>query len=710
MQRAKSRRGQWIAAAVLAMSAIATTARAQAPGPELFARDPRTPVELWEAADYLVRTGQAAKAVPYLDRFLKAEPDDATMIAVRDRFGIGSFLRLDAEPATKPFARPLADRLAAAARRYASRPGEIDRLIRELLLSPAERGFALRRLWEAGPHAVPPMLAALRQPGLSAGDRALILGAMGRLQASAVAPLAAALDSPEPAVASAAATALGALGRRSAVPFLTFPAASPSAEPAVRSSARAAIESLTGAPLDPAPGASVRTLADAAWAYHRADSETPNEPVVLWTWDASRNAPTSREVVPADWRTALGLYFADRALRLDPKDGSAIAARISLMLAAAVRRVGAEAVATREPAAFAAATAAGRPILTRVVGAAISDRKPDLATAAVNALLKVTDKSALAGTPGHPDPLVTALSKPGRRLQFAAARAIVELAPDRPFPGAGQVAETLSRFLADGGLPRAVVIDHNASRGSQVASALSGLGYFAEVEGNGRLGFLAAAGSADVELVLVTYDLHQGWLLTDTLANLQADSRTAALPLYVYGPYDIRYKHPNFAEDFPGLRFLVPSPDPAAMEGQLGGRPSVLSEAERVSYAREAAALLARIAATPHSPLADGLRTIEPALVAALRSSETSSQAAAVLATLPNPNGIRALADAVLDPSRPAEFRAEVARRLADALRRFGPLLTRDQESRLVATIAVEPEPTVRKALGEIVVALRIKQ
>lgn len=710
MRRAKSRRGRWIAAAVLAISAVATTARAQAPGPELFAREPRTPVELWEAADYLVRTGQAAKAVPYLDRFLKAEPDDATMIAVRDRFGLGSFLRLDAEPATKPFARPLADRLAAAARRYASRPGEIDRLIRELLLSPAEREFALRRLWEAGPYAVPPMLAALRQPGLSAGDRALIVGAMGRLQTSAVAPLAAALDSPEPAVASAAANALGAIGRPSSIPFLTFSAASSTVDPSVRSSARAAIEAITGTPLDPTPGASVRTLVDAAWAYHRAVSETPDEPVVLWTWDAARRTPTPHEMTPADWRTALGQHFADLALRLDSKNAPAIAARVSLILAAAVRRVSPDAVATREPAAFAAATAAGRPILTSVVETAIADRKTDLAAAALIALAKITDKSALAGTPRHPDILVAALTKPGRRLQFAAARAIVELAPDRPFPGAGQVAETLGRFLADGGRPRAVVIDHNPSRGAMVASALAGLGYFAELEGNGRLGFLAAAGSADVELVLVAYDLHQGWLLTDTLANLKADARTTTLPLYVYGPYDYRYKHPNLAEDFPGMRFLVPSSEPAVIEGQLGGRPSMLTEAERIAYAREAAALLARIAATPRSPLASGLRTIEPTLAAALRSPEAAGSAAVVLATLPNPDGIRALADAVLDPSRPAAFRTEAARRLADALRRFGPLLTRDQEARLVATIDTESETAVRKALGEVVVALRIKQ
>ena len=62
---------------------------AQAPGPELFAKEPKTPIELWEAADYLIRTGQAKKAVPYLDKFQKSQPDDATLVAVRDRYGVG---------------------------------------------------------------------------------------------------------------------------------------------------------------------------------------------------------------------------------------------------------------------------------------------------------------------------------------------------------------------------------------------------------------------------------------------------------------------------------------------------------------------------------------------------------------------------------------------------------------------------------------------
>jgi hypothetical protein len=46
---------------------ITSMVLAQAPGPELFAKEPRTSLELWDAVDYLLRTNQAKKALPYLE-------------------------------------------------------------------------------------------------------------------------------------------------------------------------------------------------------------------------------------------------------------------------------------------------------------------------------------------------------------------------------------------------------------------------------------------------------------------------------------------------------------------------------------------------------------------------------------------------------------------------------------------------------------------
>src|SRR6516162_2748888 len=108
------------------------TVKAQPPGPELFAKEPQTPSELWGAVDYLIRTNQVKKALPYLDRFVKSRPDDATFIAIRNQYGAGSILQLIDDPATRLHAKPLADALAAATRRYATQPDRIARFVTEL--------------------------------------------------------------------------------------------------------------------------------------------------------------------------------------------------------------------------------------------------------------------------------------------------------------------------------------------------------------------------------------------------------------------------------------------------------------------------------------------------------------------------------------------------------------------------------------------------
>ena len=73
-------------------------AGAARPGPESFAKPPTTPLELWDATDYLVRTGQAAQTVPFLKKFLAANPDDDDPAEIRDKYGAGSILRLQDDP------------------------------------------------------------------------------------------------------------------------------------------------------------------------------------------------------------------------------------------------------------------------------------------------------------------------------------------------------------------------------------------------------------------------------------------------------------------------------------------------------------------------------------------------------------------------------------------------------------------------------------
>jgi HEAT repeat protein len=658
--------------------------------------------------DYLIRTNQVKKALPYLDRFVKSRPDDATFIAIRNQYGVGSILRLIDDPATRPQAKPLADALITASRRYATQPDRIAQFISDLTGTSEEQNYAVRHLREAGPYAIPPLVDALSQPGLSARNRDLLTRNMGRLDSSAIPALATVLDSPDPPVAAAAATALGLIADQKAVPFLTFPAASPDTPPAVREAAQAAIAKLTGHPFAVQPRTPVQNLTETAWTYHRHQVEFPEDPAVVWSWDSTKKTPVPRELPHTEAERLLGSRFAREALRLSPQDRAAHLVQTSIALEKAVERAGYDAFPAKDQPAFDAAKNSGVSILSEVLRTAIADGKADLAAAAATALGQITDRAALAST-GRPHPLVDALYAPGRRTQFAAARVLANLAPTDPFPGSSRIVPTLARFAIHQSLPRAVIIDGNPNRGSQFAGFLINLGYDSELEVTGTRGFVALTETADVELILIAYDLGGDcWNLTDTLTNLKADSRTAGIPVFVYGPLDLATMRPNLVRNYPGLRFLVQPGDASLLAQQLKGLPLPLSSAERAGYAREAAALLARIATQRKGPFTADLPAAEPALALALSDPDTASSAALALGNVPNPNAQRSLADVAFDPSRTPALRSQAAVQLAQSIQRFGPLVTADQEARLSRTLAQEPDAGVQANLQNVVRALTV--
>src|ERR1700677_961537 len=79
-------------------------ALAQVLARDVFAREPKTPLETWEIASYLLRIGQPGQAAPYVKKFLNDKPDDATLLEVRDAYGVGSILSLSDSPETRPYA------------------------------------------------------------------------------------------------------------------------------------------------------------------------------------------------------------------------------------------------------------------------------------------------------------------------------------------------------------------------------------------------------------------------------------------------------------------------------------------------------------------------------------------------------------------------------------------------------------------------------
>ena len=683
-------------------------ARAQVPGPEIFAKTPTTSLELWEAIDYLVKTDQAPKAVPYIKTFLKNKPDDASLIKIRDSYGYGSILQLQDYPSTRASAAPIVQLVIDASRRVAADPARVKASIKLLSASPAEQRIGVERLREVGPDAVPAILEALKGADLKPTDRDLILKNLGRLDRSAVPALIPVLEAKDESLAAKIAHSLARIGDPRSIPWLTIAASSANTPAAVRAAAAEAIELLTRLPFAAQPKTPATLLVEEARRYQTHAIQFPGDTVTIWAWSADDQNVVPRQVSKSEAEAILGGKLAKAALALEPSSDEIKAVVIGLDMEKAIERAGFSGFSEKDPSGiYQEAIKSGSVVLGLVLKQAIANRNTDLATYAAKAYGEIAK-----GDPSTSlDPLIRALAAPGRRARFAAAKVLVELEPLRPFAGSSLVVPALAQFATPGPLPKAVVIDGNLVNGSQVVSFFKTLGYDTILAGTGNNGFREAAESADVELVAIEVSMvGEGWRLHDTIANLRNDARTANLPIYLLGPLwsqDVVLHSLN--ERFPGLKMIVSPLNPESLKEQMEivGGVTPLPKEERLALAKEAVALLVKISENSASPFVPDLQRIEPKLALALNDAAIEENVAKILGRIPDPNAQRGLASVVIDPSHEPEQRLAAATQLAKAIRKFGPMIDAKQESNLLEIQGAEPDSKLKTAVAEVIEALK---
>ena len=267
------------------------TAPASPPGPESFAMEPRTPTGALERDRLPGRTGQGKTGRPYLERFTKAQLDEAWWRFARSTGSVPSsaWPTTGRPRSTHSPGRPLRDgrptpRDGAGA---VARPDGVD-------------GVPTKSRITRSPGSARPVLTPCRssRPGqrrISAA-RAILLVNMGRLDRSAVPALAG--RGRELPTRSSRPTpprpwAGSAIQRR---PLPDLPASAARRTPAVREGARsrdrpADRPAVRGPAAHPGAGAHRRGL-----EFHRHQVEFPGDPVIVWAWDKDRKAPAPRQM------------------------------------------------------------------------------------------------------------------------------------------------------------------------------------------------------------------------------------------------------------------------------------------------------------------------------------------------------------------------------------------------------------------------------
>src|SRR5262249_48801048 len=212
-------------------------------------------------------------------------------------------------------AKPLVERVTAAAKRLRRNPERIARFVKNLSASPAEKAYALVELQKAGPVAVPYLIDALVANG-SSEARAPILLALLDMGPDSTPALAAAVAMDNAEVQLQLLDVLRRRAQPQAVPFLWFISASDKYSPMVRDKAKEVIAYLLGTQRALLPPATAALTKEAERYYQRQVHFGDPQAVTIWEWDG--NHVVGRTATASQAEEYYGLLFAGQALKLDP--------------------------------------------------------------------------------------------------------------------------------------------------------------------------------------------------------------------------------------------------------------------------------------------------------------------------------------------------------------------------------------------------------
>jgi len=695
-------------------------------------QEPKTPEEFFKGAVQAQQLGRPNLARLYLQQFLALNPDDAMLLTLRDDFGPGAFARLANQPELQPLSTQLAERVNRVFRERGASPERVTQLLDDLS-GPSDKAFAARQaLINAGDAVAPAVIQRLQNTADEEVRRQLsdVLVAMGEPVLPA---LHASLSAPGDDLRVQMIAVIGRIGVTGSIPHLYFPAYAPDQPVAVKMAARNALAAIAQRSrvstdrVEPADAAAqlrqaaLRSIERGQTAREPAAKPTTSD-VRVWSWDDAQGTVRSALMPPRDAALYEGTRFARQAFMLSPDASDAQALYLAFLMAFDAAQAG-----TTEPPAgpgtsFELAVAAGPETAASILQLSLRHDLPRAAVGALAVLAKTASPNLLLGADS---PLSQALNYPDPRVQLGAAVTVLRLHPDRTFRDANRVVEILARALSSSDVPTAVVIEPNPQRGSTIAGFTRDMGYDAVLAPTGQSGFTAAAEETIPAFVLVNLNVAR-WPLSQTIANLRADTRTRHLPIVVYGPPegdwsvsksigerstyfrgprvdDPRADVTAFLADTPATAYVTQTTTTGAFAAQL--RPVLaalsatpLSPAERAEQRAVAAYWLAQIADTGRSGVFP-LERAEAALISALSDPALTANVLIALAAIPSPATQRAIAEVALMPNADPSVRVTAANELANHVRRNGLSLPDETVVALNALWSSTTEPALRGAL-----------
>jgi CheY-like chemotaxis protein len=701
-----------------------------------FFKKPTNTNEFWNALQFEIDVGRFDLAAAHLHALLQFKPSDGDLVKLADQVGVAAFLRL--RNVLKWYDNPKSDkqahadvddlinRVTAAVKAVRGDPKRIQMFIDNLLASPEEKAYALKELFKSGAAAVPQLIQAIRtaQPA----ERAALADALGKLlRPETVPPTLAALDSNDPRLQEIIIDLLRKRAVTDAVPSLWYLSTSQNVSDEVRLKATDTLAYLLDTSASKLPPAKV-ALTQEAEKYLNHQIKFPNPTAVaVWRWDGKgvvQGWPGAPTIPASRAEEYYGLKYAGQALTLDPTFAPAQIVWLSLALDKAQQAAGlAQSLEKAAPTVHAMLASVSADLVNAVLEQALNENRVPVILAAVRALgVRDEVRANKPHSRGVP-PLVRALYYPDRRVQFAAAEAMLRIPDSASARASVRVVEILRRALAaDPGPPVAsvkpkVLIGYfDQDQAARVASAVASAGFEPVKASTGRAVLQRLSNAADIELILIDAGLPDPGL-DYLIAQLRADVNAGLIPVVLTAPPEREDAVRRFVDRLPNVIVVSAAitDEPRQFRGLLQSRLAApdqppLSSAEKKDYAERSVAWLNRVA-KGELPGYD-VQPASAAILSALRAPsllrpEGQILAAETAARLPGPEAQRVLADAALDAKRPAAVRVAAASQLVRHIQANTPLLPSSFVNELMA-VSAQPstDPPLKAQLAVVLGSL----
>ena len=549
-----------------------------------------------------------------------------------------------------------------AARR--SNPDYIRQTIYEMEKGQRAYDNNLPRLAQSGEVAVKVLIDVLRDPTQTEYHNTCrrILRDLGR---KALNPLLAATEMKDYNTLIDVISALGDIGYDVSLPYLARLAVDPEAPDGIHVAARKVLFRIG---LDPKTVVRPSDLfyADAEKFYYGKSDIEPATDKESYIWYWNKDKGLTRKTVPTPiFNDLLAMRACEYTMKLDPSNGAAV----SLWLASNTKRetdlpTGAvDQTHEGDPDANYYNVSAGANYLNAALARAMRDRTAAVALKLCESLRDITGQNNLNGN--SITPLMQALYFPNRQVRYAAAFALAQSLPTKPFAGSDRVVPLLVEAVNQTSKPGVLVVAPETSDTlslGDLRDAVQSLGYpvvAAATPGNAAA---EAITLPTVELIIISEDSDVQKMidLEQRIARLQG-ALILVLTHTIDNPYALASATDllmNSAQ-MPTKETLKDELKTDIENARQHSGTAVMSEQDASAYALEAAALLEKLAINKGH--AFDVSVAEGGLLAALNDSRPQIAMAAgrVLGTLSTTSAQNGLALKANNISTPADVARE---------------------------------------------------